>query len=224
MRISVIIPALNESAAIEASLAALPRREGLEVVVADGGSTDDTRARAEARGARVIDAPRGRGPQMNAGARASTGEVLFFVHADTRLPDDAYEQIETALADTNVPGGAFHLAIDGNGWFYRFTARNANIRSRLAGAPYGDQAFFVRRADFDALDGYRNLVYCEDLDFIRRLRRRGHVVLVPAAVFTSARRWQQRGRIRVTVRNATLFFRYWLGLLPERSTEGADPR
>ena len=224
MRISVIIPALNESAAIEASLAALPRREGLEVVVADGGSTDDTRARAEARGARVIDAPRGRGPQMNAGARASTGEVLFFVHADTRLPDDAYEQIETALADTNVPGGAFHLAIDGNGWFYRFTARNANIRSRLAGAPYGDQAFFVRRADFDALDGYRNLVYCEDLDFIRRLRRRGRVVLVPAAVFTSARRWQQRGRLRVTLRNGTLFFRYWLGLLPERSTEGADPR
>jgi len=224
VRISVIIPALNEATAIAASLAALPRRDGVEVIVADGGSSDDTRASAEAAGARVITAPRGRGPQMNAGAKASNADVLCFVHADTRLPADAWELIEIALTRESVAGGAFHLAIDGQGWFYRFTARNANIRSRLAGAPYGDQAFFVRRADFEALGGYRNLAYCEDLDFIRRLRKRGRVVLLPASVFTSARRWQQRGRLRVTLRNGTLFFRYWLGLLPERSVEGADPR
>lgn len=216
MRISVIIPALNEAEAIDASLQALPRRDDVEIVVVDGGSTDETRRIAESRGARVIAAQRGRGPQMNAGARAATGDVLFFVHADTRLPAAAYDAIEAALEDESVPGGAFHLAIDGQGWFYGFTARNANIRSRIAGAPYGDQAFFVRRADFEALGGYRDLVYCEDLDFIRRLRRRGRVVLLPFAVFTSARRWQKHGRLRITVRNGLLFARYWLGLLRER--------
>lgn len=191
-------------------------------MIADGGSTDDTAARAAARGAAVVTAPRGRGPQMNAGARASHGEVLVFVHADTRLPHDAWEHVERALEDPDVPGGAFHLAIDGKGFFFRFTARNANIRSHLAGAPYGDQAFFVRREDFDALGGYRNLRWCEDLDFIRRLRRRGRVVLAPAAVSTSARRWEQHGRVRVTVRNAILFARYWLGLLGESPAPAAD--
>ena len=213
MRISVVIPALNEASAIEACLAALPRESPMEIVVADGGSEDGTRAAAARGGAIVVESKRGRGPQMNAGAAKATGDVILFLHADTRLPRDPFTHVRRALEDPDVAGGAFHLAIDGEGWFYGFTARNANIRSKLIGAPYGDQAFFVRRSAFEALAGYRNLPYCEDLDFIRRLRSQGRVVIVPAAVSTSARRWVRHGRVKVTIRNGLLFFKYWLGLL-----------
>lgn len=218
MRIAVVIPALNEAATIAAAIAAIPPGAD-EVVVADGGSEDATREEAARAGAAVISTPRGRGPQMNAGAAVTTGEALLFLHADTRLPADAFAHVRRLLAEEDVAGGAFHLAIDGHGafsltpergnWFYAFTARNANIRSKLAGAPYGDQVFFVKRSAFDALSGYRDLPVCEDLDFIRRLRRQGRVVLAPAAASTSGRRWEQHGRIRVTVRNGLLFLRYW---------------
>lgn len=217
MRLSVVIPALNESEGIRDCLVALTRveRNGstVELLVSDGGSADTTPQVARDGGARVVEAPRGRGPQMNAGAAAATGDVLLFLHADTRLPDDGFEKIDAALENPRVAGGAFHLGIAGRGWFYRFTARNANIRSKLVGAPYGDQAFFVRRSAFEALGGYRNLAHCEDLDFIRRLRKQGRVVIVPAAVSTSARRWEKHGRTWVTVRNGLLFFKFWLGLL-----------
>lgn len=222
MRVSVVIPALNEAEAIAASIAALPAGAD-EIVVADGGSEDATRTSAEAAGAKVIAAPRGRGPQMNAGAAATSGDVLVFLHADTRLPPEAFDLVRGLLANDEVAGGAFHLAIDGHGsfhgpdsghnWFYAFTARNANIRSKLLGAPYGDQAFFVKRAAFDALSGYKTIPYCEDLDFIRRLRRQGRVIIAPAAVSTSGRRWEKHGRLRVTIRNGLLFFRFWLGRL-----------
>ena len=221
MRISVVIPALNEAAAIGECLAAIPAGSD-EVVVADGGSTDGTPDAAARAGARVVATERGRGPQMNAGASTATGDALLFLHADSRLPEDAFELVRRSLADEAVAGGAFHLAIDGAGWFYSFTARNANIRSKLVGAPYGDQAFFVRRAAFEALGGYRDLPWCEDLDFIRRLRRAGRVVIAPGAVWTSARRWERHGRVRVTVRNGLLFLRYWLGLLEERKTRQAE--
>lgn len=217
MRFSVVIPALNESEGIRDCLVALGRLERsgatIETVVSDGGSTDATPQAARAGGAKVVESPRGRGPQMNAGAAAATGEVLLFLHADTRLPHDGFEKIGAALEDPHVAGGAFNLAIAGRGWFYRFTAWNANIRSKLVGAPYGDQAYFVRRSAFEALGGYRDLSNCEDLDFVRRLRKQGRVVIVPAAVSTSARRWEKHGRTWVTVRNGVLFFKFWLGLL-----------
>lgn len=222
MRVSVVIPALNEAEAIAASIAALPPGAD-EIVVADGGSEDGTRASAEKAGAKVISTPRGRGPQMNAGAAATTGDVIVFLHADTRLPPDAFDHVRRLLAEEEIAGGAFHLAIDGHGsfhggdtnanWFYAFTARNANIRSKVLGAPYGDQAFFVKRAAFDALGGFKAIPYCEDLDFIRRLRSQGRVVIAPAAVSTSGRRWEKHGKIRVTIRNGLLFFRFWLGRL-----------
>lgn len=212
MRIAVVIPTLNEAPAIAGVLGAIPPGVD-EVVVADGGSEDATREEAARAGATVLSAPRGRGPQMNAGAAATTAEALLFLHADTRLPADALEHVRRILADEDVAGGAFHLAIEGQeaNWFYAFTARNANIRSKLVGAPYGDQAFFVKRSAFDAISGYRDLPVCEDLDFIRRLRRHGRVVLAPAAAWTSARRWEKHGNVRVTVRNGLLFLRYWLG-------------
>lgn len=212
MRIAVVIPALNEAERIADCIRAIPAGAD-EIVVSDGGSSDETRAAAESAGARVVTGARGRGPQMNAGAAATTAEGIVFLHADTRLPRDAFGLVREALTAPRVAGGAFHLTIDGDGWFYRFTARNANIRSKLAGAPYGDQAFFARRSAFEALGGYRDLPVCEDLDFIRRLRSHGRVVMLPAAVSTSARRWQTHGRARVTVRNSILFVRYFLGRL-----------
>ncbi len=215
MRISIVIPALNEARVLGDSLAALPREPGLEILVADGGSADGTAAIAERHGARVVTTARGRGRQMNAGAASATGETLLFLHADTRLPADAYDWVRRVLDDARIAGGAFHLSIAGEGWFYAFTARNANLRSKFLGSPYGDQAFFVRRRLFETIGGFRDLPYCEDLDLIRRLRRHGRVVLAPAAVSTSARRWEQHGRTWVTVRNGLLFFRYWMGLLKE---------
>lgn len=222
MRISVVIPTLNEAPNLAATLAAIPPGAD-EVVVADGGSDDATRDIAAGARAKVVAAPRGRGPQMNAGAAAATGDALVFLHADTRLSPDAFDLVRRLLSEPGVAGGAFHLAIEGNGafgtlpekpdFFYAFTARNANIRSKLLGAPYGDQAFFVTRSAFDALGGFRALPACEDLDFIRRLRHAGRVVMAPASASTSGRRWATQGRISLTVRNFILFLRYWLGRL-----------
>jgi rSAM/selenodomain-associated transferase 2 len=172
--------------------------------------------RAERAGAKVVATPRGRGPQMNAGAANTTGDVVLFLHADTRLPEDAFEHVRETLANEDVAGGAFHLSIEDPSWYFAFTSRNANIRSKLLGAPYGDQAFFVRRAAFEALGGFRDYAFAEDLDFIRRLRTQGRVRLAPAAVVTSARRWEKHGRLRTTLRNSVLFVRYWLGRLEER--------
>jgi len=213
--ISVVVPTLNEAAVLGRTLAGLPAGF-CEVVVADGGSTDATVEIARAHGARVTSAPAGRGPQMNAGARAARGDVLVFLHADTALPADAAARIAAALADPGTVGGAFRLGIDSPDPRLRLIARAANLRTRLTGVPYGDQALFVRRTAFAAAGGFPDVPIMEDVALGRLLKGLGRVVLVPARVCTSARRWEREGVVRTTLRNTALISLYLLGVPPVR--------
>lgn len=213
--LSVVIPALDEAAILGDTLAALP--PGVtEVIVADGGSRDATRAIARAHGAGVVEATPGRGLQMNAGAGAARGSVLLFLHADTRLPEGAAEAIAAALADPAVVGGAFRLGIDSPDGFLRLVAGAANLRARLTGVAYGDQAVFVRREAFEALGGFPPIPIMEDVAFGRRLKRRGRVVLLRARVATSARRWERENPLYTTLRNTVLVSLFLLGVAPKR--------
>ena len=214
--LTVVVPALNEAQSIGATLDAV-RRLGPtpEAIVVDGGSADDTRARAEAGGARVIAGPRGRGSQMAVGAATARGEVLWFLHADTLPPADAVEHITAALADPAVVGGNFEIRFDGDfaaarflTWLYRHLA--------LIGLRYGDSGYFVRRSDYEAAGGFRPYPIFEDLDLLRRLRKRGRFVRVPAIVTTSSRRFRGRSFVLVFARWAVLQCFYWIGVSPAR--------
>ncbi len=216
--LSVVIPTLDEEARIGVRLAELRVTAGVvEVVVADGGSRDRTVAIARGfPGVRVLETPRGRGAQSNAGARVATaGDVLLFLHADVTLPPDATVWVERALADPGVAAGAFRTrtVVDGDaGWVAPFL-RLADLRSRLARLPYGDQALFVRRAAFAAAGGFPDQPLLEDLELARRLRRLGRIAVVPAVVRVSGRRFAARPlRSVVAMRLFPLLYR--LGVPP----------
>lgn len=200
--LSVIIPTLNESVQLPDTLTRVRAvlRHGDEIVVADGGSTDDTREIAARFGARVLRSPRGRGIQLNAGAEAATGGILLFLHADTRLSPDAADLIRRALADPDVLGGNFTLRFDAPGLLSRLFAAVYNARSHSSRLFYGDSAIFVRRAAFDAVGGYREATLMEDYALCLALRAEAKrlrpdlplsqtLPLLPAPVVTSARRF-----------------------------------
>ncbi len=199
----MVIPALDEAERIAGAVASA--REGAtEVIVVDGGSRDATVARAEAAGARVVRAPAGRARQLEAGRRVAESEVVVFLHADTRLPAGWPETVRRALADPRYVGGAFRIRFAEGGWRLRLVAWGANLRSRWAGLPYGDQALFARRTILEALGGLPQAPIMEDLDLVRALKRRGRLRLLPSNVETSARRYGPRP-LRQMLRN-------WLAL------------
>lgn len=218
-RISVIVPVLNEERRIEATLAALCAVADLhEVIVVDGGSTDRTAALvAAASPARLVRAPRGRGPQMNAGAAAAHGDVLLFLHADVLLPVAAAALIEQALRDPKVIAGAFRtctVADSERPPRWAPLIRIADLRSRYTRLPYGDQALFVRASTFRALGGFADIPLMEDLELSRRLRRRGRLVTVRTCVVVSGRRFLAHPVRSMLVMNAfPLLFR--LGVSPQ---------
>lgn len=195
-RVSVVIPVLDEEARIERQLRALTEQGSWhEVVVVDGGSRDRTVERARGfRGVRVIESPRGRALQMNAGARAATGDVLLFLHADVELPPDAREQVTAALADPATVAGGFRTWTVEDGRSSRLgpLLHLADLRSRYTGLPYGDQAIFVRAGVFERIGGYPDQMLMEDLELGRRLRRSGKIRTVPSSVRVSGRRFQSR--------------------------------
>ena len=212
-RISIIIPTLNEAASIPATLEHILNLPNVEVIVADGGSNDQTAELARTNGATVIQCNRGRGKQMNAGAALASGEVLLFLHADTRLPDDFVDHVWQTLREGNS-GGAFRLRIGSKGWMLRMVESAANLRSRWLQLPYGDQAIFVNASTFFSLSGFQNWPLMEDYDFCRRLRKTGNIALAPASVTTSARRWQRLGVLRTTVTNLACVIAFLLGVSP----------
>jgi uncharacterized protein len=213
--VSVIIPALNEAENLSAAIRSA-RAEGAEIIVVDGGSSDDTVARAEACGAAVVRSLRGRAVQMNAGAHVARGEVLLFLHADTRLPAGFADMVFEALLDRRACGGAFRLRMDAGGWRLGLIAWLANLRTKITGLPYGDQAIFVRRADFHAVGGFPETALAEDLFFCRTLARTGRLRILDARVVTSARRFQAVGPLRALAVNAAITVGCRLGISPAR--------
>jgi rSAM/selenodomain-associated transferase 2 len=213
LRISIIIPTLNEAETIRDLAASLERLRGdFEAIVADGGSSDDTIAIARACDLRVIEAPRGRGQQMNAGAQWAAGDVLLFLHADTRLPEQAFISIEGLMEDPRVCGGHFSLVFDGATWESRALTRIYPFL-RLGGMCYGDSAIFLRRAAFEALGGYRDFPIFEDCDLYRRARRAGRFVRLPECARTSSRRFEGRF-LRTFALWSSMQVLYWLGVDP----------
>lgn len=212
--ISVIIPALNEAAHIEATLASvLSQSKNVEVIVVDGGSEDDTVQRAS-RSARVLEAPRGRARQMNAGAAAASGEALVFLHADTRLPRNGLKAVSNALNDPAAVGGCFRTTFDENSFWLRvWSWRLWMSRHHLA---FGDRAQFVRRSAFEAIGGFPDQPLFEDLELVRLVRRRGRFIFLDESVETSARRFARRGAFRQQLYNTAMWLGWLLGLSSQR--------
>jgi len=216
--LSVVIPALNEAANLARLLPDLLAREpGVEVILVDGGSNDGSHDVVSCLPAvRWLPGPRGRARQMNAGAGASTGAVLLFLHADTRLPDGAIAAIDAALADPAVVGGRFDVRLDSPRMLLAVVGWMMNLRSRLSGISTGDQAIFVRRAVFDEMRGYADIPLMEDVELTQRLKRRGRVAALRLRVTTSARKWEQEGVLRTIVLMWLLRLLYALGVSPAR--------
>lgn len=212
VRLSVIIPALNEAGRLETVLAAVLRERPFEVIVVDGGSRDETLAIATQAGAAVICAPPGRAGQMNAGARQASGDALLFLHADTVPPTGFVREIEPMLERPNVVAGAFRLGINSNRPVFRWIERAVMWRSRHWQRPYGDQGLFMWRSVFEKIGGYAPIPIMEDVELVRRLRRAGRIGIVDRAVSTSARRWEATGPIRATVVNMISAGAYRLGV------------
>ena len=222
--LSIVMPVLNEGAGVGHALQALAplRARGVQLIVVDGGSTDDTvaqfRAGLEADG-QLIHAPRGRAPQMNAGARQAQGTALLFLHADTLLPPDADALITRALADSQHVWGRFDVRIAGRSWMLRVIAALMNRRSRWSGIATGDQALFMTRAAFDAVGGFPDQALMEDVEISRRLLRLSSPVCLRTRVLTSGRRWETRGVWRTVWLMWNLRWAYWRGASPEALAE-----
>jgi rSAM/selenodomain-associated transferase 2 len=208
----VIVPVLDEAPLVSAALDALAplRHAGHELIVVDGGSTDGSAALAEGRCDRLLRTERGRAVQMNAGAQVATGEVLLFLHVDTRLSPGAEKQI---LEETDrYLWGRFDVDIEGRHPLLRVVAWSMNLRSRLTGIATGDQAIFVRR---DAFPGFPAIALMEDIAFSRLMKRRGRPACLRLRVATSGRRWEARGVLRTILRMWQLRLLYFLGAAPE---------
>jgi rSAM/selenodomain-associated transferase 2 len=216
MKLSIVMPVLNEAGGIVEALTALAplRARGVEIIVSDGGSRDATVALARPLADIVVVAPRGRGRQMNAGAAASYGDVLLFLHADTRLPPGADALISDGLARTGRPWGRFDVRIAGARRLFPVIAAAMNLRSRVTGIATGDQAIFTTKAAFGP--GFPDIPLMEDIAMTRRLKRIGSPLRIVAPVVTSGRRWEKHGVIKTILLMWWLRLAYFLGANPVR--------
>jgi rSAM/selenodomain-associated transferase 2 len=200
VNLSVVIPALNEANRIVGAIECA-RAQGVEVLVVDGGSADATRERAAAAGARVVESPTGRAEQLAAGVRESSGDAIILLHADTRLPAGFDRAVADALKDPQAVGGAFRMRFDDAGWGLRVVEWGVRMRVAIFGLPYGDQALFVRRQTLESIGGIPRAPIMEDLDLVRAMRTRGHLVQIDLPVTTSARGYRARGVAKTVFRN-----------------------
>lgn len=219
LKISIIIPVLNEASTIAPVISTARNAENVEIIVADGGSSDGTVEIAKSLSDRVISTTPGRATQMNAGAAASTGDILLFLHADTLLPDGFDTCVRQALAKPGTVGGAFELKINAPNPSLRLVEKGVNFRSHLLQMPYGDQAIFLKTVTFEQMGGFPNLPLMEDFEFVRRLKKQGRIEILSMPVLTSARRWQQVGVLKTTVINQIVIIAYFLGVSPDRLGE-----
>ena len=212
--ISIIIPVLNEAEIIQPILNQLHEYSQVEIIVVDGGSLDNTVALAVQTGVKVISVPQSRAAQMNAGANIARGDILLFLHADTKLPSNFVELVVETLKPANVVAGAFELAIDGEAKSLRWIELLVKVRSRLFSLPYGDQAIFISKKAFIDSGGFADLPIMEDFEFIKRIGK--GIAIAPATVTTSGRRWQKLGVWKTTLINQAIIAGYYLGISPTR--------
>tara|TARA_B100001123_G_scaffold436537_1_gene567000 strand:- start:212 stop:877 length:666 start_codon:yes stop_codon:yes gene_type:complete len=208
LKVSIIVPTLNEAKCLGETLTYIQQLSPHEVIVSDGGSVDGTLEIAAKFTENVVTGPAGRSLQMNAGARIATGDIFLFLHADNHIESASYEKMSHSMENSEEIGGAFSLCIVSDKWSLRLITRLANLRSKYLGMAYGDQAFFVKKRIFHKMNGFAKLPICEDIDFFKRLRNLGPVILLSEKTLTSPRRWYKEGIWITTIKNiliATLF-------------------
>jgi rSAM/selenodomain-associated transferase 2 len=216
MKISVIIPTLNEARILRATLQRLRKGINLEIVVVDGGSEDDTISIAKEYTKKVYLSSPGRAIQMNEGARHAEGEILLFLHADSYISAGGIGKIIPAIIGLPAVGGAFQLAFNSRNVVIRLVAWFANLRARLTRVPYGDQGIFITKKVFQKIEGYPDLPIMEDVELAGRMKKEGKIALLKEKIFTSPRRWEKEGILFTTFRNRALMIGYLLGIPPQR--------
>jgi rSAM/selenodomain-associated transferase 2 len=215
VNVSIIIPTLNEADHIASTIDFLRILSPHEILIVDGGSRDTTLERAHCADG-VIQGPRGRAAQMNAGAAHASGDVLLFLHADCTLEPGALEVAWRVLARPGVAACCFQMHVTAAGWLYRMIDTAATTRVRWTGIAYGDQGLAVRREVFERIGGFPPLSFMEDVFISRRLLREGKLLVAPARIFVSDRRWKRVGIVRQTLRNWTLTALAMAGVHPDR--------
>ena len=216
LRISTIIPVLNEREIVSAAIERAWAAGADEVIVSDGGSTDGTLEVASAADCRVVRADPGRGSQMNAGAEIALGDVLLFIHADNWLPDRSCDQIRDSMEEADIRWGGFQQQIEDPGVLFRWIEMGNSARSRYQSLVYGDQGLFVARDLFQSLGGFAPLPLMEDFELSQRLSKQGRPALLPGPIHVSARRWRAKGLARQTLRNWAISASYRLGVSPHQ--------
>ena len=215
---SIIIPVLHESHNINPlihSIYGQHAHEHCEIIVVDGSPEGDTINVIDTKQVISLVSETGRAQQMNAGAKVARGEILIFLHADTRLPDNALRAVKTALVSQHYVGGAFDLGIGSDRFVFKVIAAVASYRSRLTKIPYGDQALFLRKGYFEKIGGYRELPVMEDVELMHRIKKRGDkICILTDKVCTAPRRWEEEGILYCTVRNWIIILLYFLGVSP----------
>ncbi len=212
--ISVIVPIKNEGPEVAQRFRRFAASRDTELIAADGGGSPETARAFQGIGARVITSDRNRGLRLALAAREARGEILFFLHADSRPPENALAAIEESLENGAV-AGSFRLAYEDADARLRWIAWWANARSRILGLPFGDQGLFCRREAYERAGGFRDMPICDDLDLVRRLKRVGTFAIRPEKTVTSPRRYHERGALRQVLRNWRVLLGYFAGVAPE---------
>jgi rSAM/selenodomain-associated transferase 2 len=218
--ITIIIPVLHEAPIINKTLthiSCLNFPQKIEIIVSDGSLNSDTLKAIRDGGVKKCVSKKGRGAQMNAGARLACGDILLFLHADTRLPPDAFDLILNCCSKKGIVGGAFDLGINSRSELFRIIENTASIRSRITRIPYGDQAIFLSRKFFFEIGGYLDIPIMEDVELMRRIKKKGHQIeIISRKVLTSPRRWEKEGILYGMLRNWVLISLYFSGVSTAR--------
>jgi rSAM/selenodomain-associated transferase 2 len=217
MKISIIIPTLNEANTLELTLEGVLQEKNREVWVIDGGSTDNTLELAKKWGVNAILSPnKGKAAQMNYGATLATGEILLFLHADTLLSANYGDKIRNMMQDSRFIAGSFQFRFKHPNLALKVVEKTVNWRSHWFSLPYGDQGLFLKANTFQTMGGFKNMPIMEDFEMIQRLKQQGKIAMIPDAVMISDRRWRKLGVLRTTLINQMIVFGYYLGVSPDQ--------